>query len=132
MEKTYVMIKPDGVERKLVGEILGRLEKKGFNILDIKMINPTKDIVENHYDEHRGKKFFEELVHFILEGPVVGIIVEGENVIEVVRLMVGNKDPKIALPGTIRGDFANTTTMNLVHASDSIESAEREINIWFN
>ncbi len=132
MEKTYVMIKPDGVNRKLVGEILGRLEKKGFNILDIRMINPTKDIVEDHYDEHRGKKFFEELVHFILDGPVVGIIVEGENVIEVVRLMVGNKDPKIALPGTIRGDFANTTTMNLVHASDSIESAEREINIWFN
>lgn len=132
MEKTYIMIKPDGVDRKLVGEIIGRIERKGFNILDIRMINPTKDIVEDHYDEHRGKKFFEELVHFILEGPVVGIIAEGENVIEVVRLMVGNKDPKIALPGTIRGDFANTTTMNLVHASDSIESAEREINIWFN
>lgn len=132
MEKTYVMVKPDGVDRKLVGEIIGRIERKGFNILDIKMIHPTKEIVENHYDEHRGKKFFDELVNFILQGPVVGILVEGENVIEIVRLMIGNKDPKIALPGTIRGDFANTTTMNLVHASDSIESSEREINIWFN
>lgn len=132
MEKSFVMIKPDGVDRKLVGEIISRIEKKGFDILDIKMIKPAPDIVENHYIEHKGKPFFEELVSFILEGPVVGIIVEGENVIEVVRLMIGDKDPKIALPGTIRGDFANTTTMNLVHASDSIESAKREINIWFN
>lgn len=131
MEKTYVMIKPDGVERKLIGEIISRIEKKGFNILDIKMINPTKEIVEDHYEEHKDKAFFEELVHFILDGPVVGILVEGENVIEVVRLMVGNKDPKVALPGTIRGDYANTTTMNLVHASDSVESANREIKIWF-
>ena len=132
MEKTFVMIKPDGVERKLVGEIIGRIEKKGFNILDIKMINPTKEIVEQHYDEHKEKPFFEELVDFILQGPVVGIIVEGENVIEVIRLMVGDKNPKYALPGTIRGDFANTTTMNLVHASDSVESSDRELNIWFN
>ena len=132
MEKTFVMIKPDGVERKLVGEIIGRIEKKGFNILDIKMINPTKEIVEEHYDEHKEKPFFEELVDFILQGPVVGIIVEGENVIEVIRLMVGDKNPKYALPGTIRGDFANTTTMNLVHASDSVGSSDRELNIWFN
>ncbi len=132
MEKTFVMIKPDGVERKLVGEIIGRIEKKGFNILDIKMINPTKEMVEEHYDEHKEKPFFEELVNFILQGPVVGIIVEGENVIEVIRLMVGDKNPKFALPGTIRGDFANTTTMNLVHASDSVESSDRELNIWFN
>ena len=132
MEKTFVMVKPDGVERKLVGEIIGRIEKKGFNILDIKMINPTKEIVEEHYDEHKEKPFFEELVNFILQGPVVGIIVEGENVIEVIRLMVGDKNPKFALPGTIRGDFANTTTMNLVHASDSVESSDRELNIWFN
>jgi nucleoside-diphosphate kinase len=131
MEKTYVMIKPDGVERKLIGEIIGRIEKKGFNILDVKMINPTKEIVEEHYEEHKGKAFFEELVHFILDGPVVGLLVEGENVIEIIRLMIGNKDPKVALPGTIRGDFANTTTMNLVHASDSIEAANREIKIWF-
>ncbi|NLC02984.1 MAG: nucleoside-diphosphate kinase [Tissierellia bacterium] len=132
MEKTFVMVKPDGVERKLVGEIIGRIEKKGFNILDIKMINPTKEIVEEHYDEHKEKPFFEELVNFILQGPVVGIIVEGENVIEVIRLMIGDKNPKFALPGTIRGDFANTTTMNLVHASDSVESSDRELNIWFN
>ena len=132
MERTYVMIKPDGLERKLVGDIIGRIEKKGYNILDIKMINPTKEIVEEHYEEHKGKPFFGELVDFILDGPVVGILAEGENIIEVVRLMVGNKDPKVALPGTIRGDFANTTTMNLVHASDSVESANREIKIWFN
>lgn len=132
MEKTYVMIKPDGLERKLVGDIISRIEKKGFKILDMKMIKPTKEIVEKHYEEHKGKPFFEELVHFILNGSVVGLIVEGENVIEVIRLMVGNKDPRVALPGTIRGDFANTTTMNLVHASDSIESSEREIKIWFN
>ena len=132
MEKTYVMIKPDGVERKLVGEIISRIEKKGFKILDIKMINPTKEIVEEHYEEHRDKPFFGELVQFILNGAVIGLIVEGENVIEVIRLMVGNKDPRVALPGTIRGDFANTTTMNLVHASDSIESSKREIKIWFN
>ena len=131
MEKTYVMVKPDGVERKLVGDIIGRIERKGYNILDVKMIHPTKDMVEDHYDEHRGKPFFGELVDFILNGPVVGIIVEGENVIEVIRLMIGDKDPKLALPGTIRGDFANTTTMNLVHASDSTESSKRELNIWF-
>jgi len=126
------MIKSDGVKRGLVGEIIGRLERKGYSILEAKLTTPDRITVENHYAEHKEKSFFHELVDFILEGPVMAMVVEGENVIEVIRLMVGDKDPRQASPGTIRGEFANSTTKNIIHASDSVESAEREINIWFS
>jgi nucleoside-diphosphate kinase len=126
------MIKPDGVERGLIGEIIGRIEKKGYKITKAKLITPDIDTVENHYVEHKDKPFFRKLVDFITSGKVMAMEVEGENVIQVMRLMVGDKDPKVALPGTIRGDFTNTTTKNIVHASDSEESAQRELEIWFN
>ncbi|MCC5908856.1 MAG: nucleoside-diphosphate kinase [Clostridiaceae bacterium] len=132
MQRSFVMIKSDGVKRGLVGEVIGRLERKGYSILEAKLTTPDRATVEEHYAEHKERPFFGELVNFILEGPVMAMVVEGENVIEVIRLMVGDKDPRQAAPGTIRGDFANSTTKNIIHASDSVESAEREINIWFS
>lgn len=131
MQRSFVMVKSDGVARGLVGEIVGRIERKGFKIVEAKLTVADRATVEEHYAEHKEKPFFGELVDFILEGPVMGMVVEGENVIEVIRLMVGDKDPRNAIPGTIRGDFANSTTKNIIHASDSVESAEREIKIWF-
>lgn len=132
MEKTFIMIKPDGVARGLMGEIIGKIEKKGFKITKAKLITPDIDTAENHYIEHVGKLFYKNLIDFITSGRVMAMEVEGEDVIQVMRLIVGDKDPKIALPGTIRGDFAHTTSKNIVHASDSIESAQRELEIWFN
>lgn len=131
MERTFVMIKPDGVSRGLVGEIIGRIEKKGFKILEAKLISADLETVKLHYAEHSEKPFFQELVDFIMEGKVMAMVVEGENVISIIRLMVGDKNPQLAQPGTIRGDFAYSTTRNIIHASDSLESAKREINIWF-
>ena len=131
MEKTFVMIKSDGVKRGLIGEIIGRFERKGYRILRAELQKPNQEKVEEHYEEHRDRPYFQDLVEFMMEGPVFPMILEGEKVIEVVRLMIGDKDPAIAMQGTIRGDYANTTTRNLVHAADSIESAEREIRLWF-
>lgn len=131
MEKSFIMIKPDGVERGLMGEIIGRIERKGFRITKAKLITPDTNTVENHYVEHREKPFFQELVDFITEGKVMAMEVEGENAIRVMRLMVGDKDPRVATPGTIRGDFAHSTTKNIIHASDSLLSAKRELEIWF-
>lgn len=131
MEKTLVIIKPDGVKRGLIGEIISRYERKGFKILDAKLIRADRKTLEEHYAEHKGKDYFEKLVGYMMEGPVMVMIIEGEDVIEIIRNMNGHKDPKKALPGTIRGDYANSVTKNIVHASDSIEAAEREINIWF-
>lgn len=131
MEKSFIMIKPDGVARGLMGEIIGKIERKGFKITKAKLITPDINTVEDHYAEHKEKPFFRELVDFITEGKVMAMEVEGEDVIKVMRLMVGDKDPKIAVPGSIRGDFAHSTTKNIIHASDSIESAKRELGIWF-
>lgn len=125
------MIKSDGVKRGLIGEIIGRIEKKGFKITRARLFEPSRELVEEHYVEHKEKPFFEELVSFILEGSVMAMEVEGESVIEVMRLMIGNKDPKVAVPGTIRGDFANSITQNIIHGSDSETSAERELKLWF-
>ncbi len=132
MEKTFIMIKSDGVKRGLIGEIIGRIERKGFKITKAKLFQPSRELLEEHYGEHKGKPFFEELVSYLLGGPVMAMEVEGESVIEVMRLMIGNKDPKVSMPGTIRGDFANSLTKNIVHGSDSAASAERELNLWFN
>ncbi len=131
MDKTLVMIKPDGIKRGLMGEIIGRFEKRGYRIQAMKLIQPQKHTVESHYQEHRGKDFFDTLVQYILQGPLLVMIVEGENIIEVTRAMIGDKNPVKALPGTIRGDYANNMTQNIIHASDSFEAAEREIAIWF-
>ena len=130
-ERTLVLIKPDGVARNLVGEILARIERKGYVIADLKMLTPTRAMLERHYEEHQGKPFFEPLVEFMASGPVVAVRVTGNSVIEGFRSLAGKTDPTVATPGTIRGDFSSDQQMNLVHASDSPESAQREIAIFF-
>lgn len=132
VERTFIMIKPDGVRRGLLGEIIGRIERKGFKIIKAKLFQPNRKLVEEHYMEHKEKPFFNELVDFILGGPVMAMEIEGESVIETMRHMIGHRDFKIAAPGTIRGDFANSLTENIVHGSDSVDSAERELNLWFS
>lgn len=132
MEKTFVMIKPDGIRRGLMGEVIRRIERKGFKITKLQLMKPSEELVENHYIEHREKPFFKELVDYISGGEVLSMEVEGENVIEIMRLMIGHRDPKLALPGTIRGDYACSITENIIHASDSTESAKRELSLWFN
>lgn len=131
MERSLVLIKPDAVERKLIGQIISIYEKKGLNITALKMIQPTKEIAENHYIEHKNKPFFKELVTFLTRGKVCALIIEGDNVIKLVRKVNGATDPAEAELGTIRGQFAVSKSENIVHASDSAESAEREIKIWF-
>jgi nucleoside-diphosphate kinase len=132
MERSFVMIKPDGVQRELVGEIIGRFEKKGVKIVGLKLMVLTKERAENHYECHKGKIFFNDLIKFITSGPVTAMVFEGENVIEIVRKMVGATDPANANPGTIRGDFVLDMGQNVIHASDSLENAKREINIFFS
>lgn len=131
MEQTFLMVKPDGVERGLIGEIIGRIERKGFIIREIKMMNVTEELAKAHYEEHAEKPFFGELVTFLTSGPVVALRVEGTDVVAVSRLMIGKTKPLEAAPGTIRGDFANTMSENVIHGSDSVESAERELALWF-
>lgn len=125
------MIKPDGVKRRLVGEIISRFEKRGFNIVAMKMVHIDRTTAERLYEEHKGKPFFEELINYITSGPVVCMVVEGEEAVTVVRKMIGNTDPKEAPPGTIRGDYALTKAENVIHASDSEEKAKREMSIFF-
>lgn len=131
MEQTFLMVKPDGVERGLIGEIIGRIERKGFIIREMKMMNVTEELAKAHYEEHAEKPFFGELVTFLTSGPVVALRVEGADVVAVSRLMIGKTKPLEAAPGTIRGDFANTMSENVIHGSDSLESAERELALWF-
>lgn len=132
MERTFIMIKSDGVARGLMGEIIRRIERKGFKIVKAQLMHPTRELVECHYEEHKGKNFFDELVNYILEGPVMAMEIQGEDVMTVMRSIMGDKDPLKAIPGTIRGDYANTVTRNLIHGSDSLEHAERELSLWFN
>lgn len=131
MEQTFLMVKPDGVERGLIGEIIARIERKGFVIREMKMMQVTEELAQAHYAEHAEKPFFGELVTFLTSGPVVALRVEGEDVVTVSRMMIGKTKPMEALPGTIRGDFANTMSENVIHGSDSVESAERELGLWF-
>lgn len=131
MERTLVLIKPDAMERKLMGEIISIYEKKGFHISALKIVKPSKKIAEEHYAEHKGKPFYEPLVNFITKGEVCAVVMEGENIIDAVRKLNGATDPLNAEPGTIRGRYALSKSENAVHASDSVESAEREIKIWF-
>lgn len=131
LERTYAMVKPDGVKRGLVGEVVRRLEQKGFRIVGMKLMQIPRETAERHYGEHQGKPFFEGLVSFITSGPVVAMVVEGENAILEWRKMMGATNPKDAAPGTIRGDFASTIDENVAHGSDAPETAEREIQIFF-
>lgn len=131
MERTLVLIKPDGVERRLIGQIISIYEKKGLDITALKFIKPSKEIAEEHYIEHKDKPFFTELVNFITRGKVCAMIIEGDNVVKTLRKINGATDPFEAELGTIRGQFALSKSENIVHASDSVESATREIKIWF-
>lgn len=131
LERTYAMIKPDGVKRGLTGELIGRIEQKGFRIVGLKQIVISRETAETHYGEHKGKPFFDGLVGFITSGPVVAMVLEGENAILEWRKMMGATNPKDAAPGTIRGDFATTLDENVAHGSDAPETAEREIGIFF-
>ena len=131
MEKTFLMVKPDGVQRNLIGEIVGRFEKKGFQLVGAKLMQIPTELAEQHYGEHKERPFFGELVEFITSGPVFAMVWEGENVISTARLMMGATNPKESAPGTIRGDFAVTVGKNIIHGSDSPESAEREIGLFF-
>jgi nucleoside-diphosphate kinase len=131
-ERTLVLIKPDGVERQLVGEIISRIERKGLTIAALELRLVSQDLAAAHYAEHDGKPFFASLLEFITSGPVVAAIVEGPRAITAFRQLAGGTDPvEKATPGSIRGDFGLETQFNLVHGSDSIESAKREIGLWF-
>jgi len=134
-ERTLVLIKPDGVKRNLTGAILARIEAKGYTLAELKKMDATRELLEEHYAEHVGKPFYEPLVEFMLSGPVVAAVFEGQRVIEGFRSLAGATEPTAAAPGTIRGDFGRDwgtkVQQNLVHGSDSPESAEREIGIWF-
>jgi nucleoside-diphosphate kinase len=134
-ERTLVLVKPDGVARGLTGQVLARIEAKGYRLVELKLVHAERALLERHYEEHRGKPFFGPLVEFMLSGPVIAAVVEGHRVIEGFRSLAGSTEPTTAAPGTIRGDlgrdWGEQVQQNIVHGSDSPESAEREIGIWF-
>lgn len=130
-QRTFVMIKPDGVQRGFIGEIINRFEKKGLKIVAMKMISVNKDFAEKHYGIHKGKNFFEPTVKYITSSPVVAMILEGFNAIELVRNMMGKTNPAEASSGSIRGDFGQFIGRNIVHGSDGLDTAKFEINLWF-
>ncbi|WP_042145670.1 nucleoside-diphosphate kinase [Paucisalibacillus sp. EB02] len=132
MEKTFLMVKPDGVQRNLVGEVVNRFERKGFKLVGAKLMQISDELASEHYGEHKERPFFGELVDFITSGPVFAMVWEGENVIKTAREMMGKTNPAEAAPGTLRGDFGVTVGKNVIHGSDSPESAEREINLFFD
>jgi len=132
IEKTFVMVKPDGVQRGLIGRIVQRFEDRGLKICAVKMIRIPRELAERHYEEHKGKGFYEPLLSYVTSGPVVCMVLEGENAIAAVRTMMGRTNPQDAAPGTIRGDLSQVTGRNIVHGSDSSESAKREIKLFFN
>lgn len=135
-EKTLILVKPDGVRRGLVGEVISRVENKGYKVTNLRMLTADRALLTKHYEEHQGKPFFEPLLEFMSSGPIVAMIAEGEQVIQGFRKLAGATDPTQAEPGTIRGDLARDmgtkVIQNIVHGSDSKESAEREIKIYFN
>ena len=131
VERTLVLIKPDAVERALAGEILARFERRGLVVRAAKLVTVDRPLAERHYEEHREKPFFGELLDFITSAPTLALVLEGESAVPVVRTTMGATDPASAAPGTIRGDLALAMPDNLVHGSDSPESAEREIGLWF-
>ena len=132
MERTFIMIKPDGVQRQLVGEIISRFEKKGFQLLGMKLMSVSKELAEKHYASLSDKPFFPGLVEFICSSPVVAMAWQGESIVSTSRQMIGATDPHAAAPGTIRGDFGVSVGRNIIHGSDTIESAQRELALWFD
>jgi nucleoside-diphosphate kinase len=131
MDRTLILIKPDAFARSLSGEIIARFERKGLTIVALRHMTITRELAERHYAEHQGKPFFDELVSFITSGPLVAIALEGESAVPAARQVIGATNPLEAAPGSIRGDFATQTGMNMVHGSDSAESAAREIELFF-
>jgi nucleoside-diphosphate kinase len=131
VERTLVLVKPDAMARGLAGEIVGRLERRGLALVQGRLLRVERDLAETHYSEHREKAFYGELVEFITSGPTLALVVEGESAISVVRTTIGATNPTNAAPGSIRGDLALAMPDNLVHGSDSPESAAREIGLWF-
>lgn len=131
IEKTLVLVKPDGVKKHICGEVISRFERKGLEVEAIKMIQVPEELAKKHYAEHEGKGFFKDLITFITSGPVLVMVIKGENAVAAVRQINGATDPLKAVPGSIRGDFATSIDENVVHASDAPETAEREIGLWF-
>ena len=131
MERTFIAIKPDGVQRQLVGDIIHRFETKGFTLVGLKLMQVSRELAEQHYDVHREKGFFSSLVDFITSAPVVAMVWEGDGVVASARKIIGATNPLTAEPGTIRGDFGVNIGRNLIHGSDAVETAQREIGLWF-
>ena len=132
MERTFILIKPDGVQRGLAGQIISRFETKGLTLVGMKFMNVSKELAEKHYDVHREKSFFAGLIQFITSGPVVAMVWEGEGVVSSARKLIGATNPSSAEPGTIRGDYGVTVGRNLIHGSDAVETARTEIGLWFD
>ncbi|CCD23713.1 nucleoside diphosphate kinase NDAI_0C00520 [Naumovozyma dairenensis CBS 421] len=130
-ERTFIAVKPDGVQRGLVSQILSRFEKRGYKLVGIKMLNASEELLTQHYAEHVGKPFFPKMVSFMMSGPIVATVWEGKDVVKQGRTILGATNPLSSAPGTIRGDFGIDLGRNVCHGSDSVESAEREINLWF-
>ncbi|AOX01234.1 MAG: nucleoside-diphosphate kinase [Moorea sp. SIO3I7] len=131
MERTFLMVKPDGVQRNLVGQIIQRFETKGFTLVGLKLMNVSRELAEQHYAVHKERPFFPKLIEFIISGPVVAMVWEGNGVVASARKMIGATKPLEAEPGTIRGDYGLDTGRNLIHGSDAIETAQQEISLWF-
>ncbi|KAI1314626.1 Nucleoside diphosphate kinase A [Mortierella claussenii] len=131
MERTYIMVKPDGVERSLVGEIIKRFENKGFQLIALELKTPTRELLEKHYADLSSKPFFGGLMNYMTSGPVVAMVWSGKGVVKAGRVLLGETNPLASLPGTIRGDFCVDVGRNLCHGSDSVENAEKEIALWF-
>lgn len=131
MERTFLAIKPDGVQRGLVGEIIRRFEAKGFTLVGLKFMSVSRQLAEQHYDVHREKPFFAGLVEFITSGPIVAMVWEGDGVVAAARKMIGATNPLTSEPGTIRGDFGVSIGRNLIHGSDAVDTANREVDLWF-
>lgn len=131
MERTFILVKPDGVQRGLIGEIISRIERKGFTLVAMKFLVVSKELAQRHYGEHKGKPFFDSLVSFITSGPIVAMVWEGKNIVSQVRNMMGKTNPQEAQTGTIRGDYGIDIGRNLIHGSDSLESAKKEISLFF-
>lgn len=131
MERTFVMVKPDGVQRRLIGKVIQRFEESGLKIVAMKFLSVSNKLAEKHYEVHKGKNFYDGLIKYITSGPVLAMVLEGENAIEKVRKMVGATDPQKSMAGTIRGDFAQNIGRNIIHASDGKETAKKEISLWF-
>ncbi|MBC6424784.1 MAG: nucleoside-diphosphate kinase [Hormoscilla sp. SP12CHS1] len=131
MEQTFLAIKPDGVQRSLVGDIIRRFEVKGFTLVGLKLMKVSRELAEKHYEVHKERPFFSSLIEFITSGPVVAMVWEGDGVVASARKIIGATNPLDAKPGTIRGDFGIDVGRNLIHGSDTIETAQREINLWF-